>query len=64
MYKYNNGVGAVICDKCKVIFDSHLSYAEYLEMYDNEKQNICWKCKEKTKDKKDKLEIINDGWKN
>ena len=63
MYKYNNGVGAVICDKCKVIYDAHLSYAEYLEMY-NEKQNICWKCKEKTKDKKDKLEIINDGWKN
>jgi hypothetical protein len=65
MFKYNNGNGAVICEKCRVIIDSHLSYSDYLEYYDPKKKDICVNCKEKEeKKKKDKFEEINDGWRN
>jgi len=50
-YRFNNGNGAVTCDECNIIFDSHLSAAEYKESY-GDGPDICWKCKEE-KDEKD-----------
>lgn len=44
-YKVNGGIGAVICDECKVVFDSHLSYEEYLRVY-KEGPDYCWEHKD------------------
>ena len=52
MYKFNNGEGAVICNKCKVIIDSGLSYDEYKEYYGGIEEDFCWKCVKGKKKKK------------
>ena len=45
-YKYNSGVGGVICDKCKVLIDANLSLEEYQKVY-GEGKDYCWKHKPK-----------------
>jgi len=32
-YKFNNGRGAVLCRKCRVIIDENLSYEEAVKLY-------------------------------
>ena len=58
-YRFNNGQGAVTCDKCNIIYDAGLSYDEYKENYKNAK-NVCWKCK-KGLPKKNKIKIDVDS---
>jgi len=62
MYKFNDGMGAVICDECRIMIDENLSWADYAEVY-GLKGDICWKCKAK-KDKLVKENVLEDGWRN
>jgi len=45
VFRYNGGVGGVTCDGCNLLYDSHLSYNDYLEDYGL--GNFCWRCVEK-----------------
>ena len=46
MFKFNNGNGAVICDKCRIILKENLSYTYYLRKWRNfSKKDYCFKCK-------------------
>lgn len=54
-YRFNNGLGGVTCDKCKVLIDENLSYKEYKEIYDKDGKGVfCHKCKKYKKVKHDK----------
>jgi len=57
MFKFNGGIGAVICNKCRVIIDEGLSYKEYEEYYNDPKGDLCPSCHEKRggKDAKKKV---------
>jgi hypothetical protein len=62
MYKYNNGNGAVICNKCRILIDVNLSHGEYLENYGISGEDVCWRCiemmnKEKVKNDNTKCKI-------
>tara|TARA_R110000822_G_C15333751_1_gene494902 strand:- start:3031 stop:3225 length:195 start_codon:yes stop_codon:yes gene_type:complete len=55
-YRFNNGRGAVTCDKCDIIYDEDLSYLEYEDTHRNgkgpyDKDYCCWH-----KDGKDYIE--------
>jgi hypothetical protein len=56
-YRFNSGRGGVTCDKCNLLIDQDLSYAEYNELYDKSKnpKDFCMSCKikiNKTKNNK------------
>lgn len=62
-FVFNNGMGGVICDKCRILIDEGLGWKEYEEFYRNFGYiDLCMECKEKQK-KKDK-DILDDGWRN
>ena len=42
-YKFNNGYGAILCSKCRVIVDEGLSYKEAVELY-GDSDVYCQKC--------------------
>jgi len=42
-YKFNNGYGAILCSKCRIIVDEGLSYKEAVELY-GETEVFCHKC--------------------
>ena len=42
-YRFNNGRGAVLYRKCRIIIDSHLSYDEALERWNG--KDLCVECK-------------------
>ena len=42
MYKFNNGIGAVICDHCRVIIDEGIGFVEAQEIYGEE--SFCYEC--------------------
>jgi hypothetical protein len=46
-YKFNNSLGAVICDNCRIIIDADIPYKEYETIYKNSNPNgdYCWRCK-------------------
>lgn len=54
-YKFNSGLGGVICDNCRVLIDSDLSFKTYEEVYGKDGNNgdFCWRCKTGYKEKKD-----------
>jgi hypothetical protein len=46
MYRFNNGRGAVVCDRCLKIIDEDIDYKDYDELYLKEADiYICPKCK-------------------
>ena len=47
MYKFNGGAGAVICDQCRKMIDSHLSLAEYERTWgtSGEDGDFCMRCR-------------------
>lgn len=63
-YKFNRGMGAVICDACKAIIDAHLTHNEYVVCYENNGYDgeYCWKCINGVKKEDDKKikELLND----
>ncbi len=48
-YRFNNGRGAVTCDKCRVIIDEDLSAAEYDDIY-GVGEDMCWECVKQEKE--------------
>ena len=51
-YRFNNGIGAITCDVCNVVFDEDISYAEAQEIY-GEPPHYCWRHADGKKLKKD-----------
>lgn len=47
MFKFNGGDGAVVCDRCRVIIDSGLSYKEYEECYNGPRGDFCPSCNDR-----------------
>jgi len=60
MFKFNGGDGAVVCDKCRTIIDSGLSYKEYEESYGIQKCDLCTNCASKD-DGKDARRRVRKG---
>jgi len=58
MLKFNGGRGAVVCDKCRIIFDEDIGPKEYKEIYMNNGRegDLCWRCFEKEKEAAEKNE--------
>ena len=51
-YRFNNGRGGVTCDECGVLYDSELSYEEYVQDYGDESVlDICAVCADKKRKK-------------
>ena len=50
-YVFNSGRGGVICDQCRILYDSDLSFAEYEDSYGKSGNDgdFCWKCLEDKK---------------
>ena len=53
-YKYNGGIGAVICDGCRVMIDMEISDYDYRIIYKNKDGDFCWRCKLNLKEIKNK----------
>jgi len=51
-YRFNNGRGAVLCRKCRVIIDEDISWVDAHRFYSG--KDICEKCKRKEKDNNNK----------
>ena len=43
--RFNNGRGAITCDKCNIIIDQDLSEDDY-ETYGAEDEHLCMKCRD------------------
>lgn len=48
-YRFNNGLGAVLCRECRIIIDERLSWDEAKERWTG--KDLCDECKEKKIDK-------------
>ena len=66
MYKFYNGRGAVVCDRCKIIFDADLSLEEYEESYGQTEHDgdFCVNCltRNRKADKVGAKDMLDDGW--
>ena len=51
-YRFNNGRGAVTCDKCNIIFAENLGPKEYAEVYGKNKGDFCLKHRKVKKETK------------
>lgn len=40
-FKFNGGMGAVICDSCRIIIDDNLSWDHYKETYGDNTPDYC-----------------------
>ena len=55
-YKFNNGKGAIICNKCRVIYLEATPAHDYANEFPNDEDHVCIRCKRKEEDKGDKVQ--------